>query len=85
MNTKNVTVTSKNQITIPADIVREFQLNKHRRLTIRKRGDELILKAQPDLEEQLSIIWSQLPKFSGTKNDTELKATTTEAWANKNL
>jgi len=85
MTTKNITITSKNQITIPADIVREFQFNKHRRLTIRKRGDELILKAQPDLEEQLSDIWNQLPGFSGTKTDAELKATTAEAWKNKSL
>jgi bifunctional DNA-binding transcriptional regulator/antitoxin component of YhaV-PrlF toxin-antitoxin module len=85
MTTKNVTITSKNQITIPAEIVRELQLDKHRSLTIRRHGDELILKAQPDLEDQLSVIWKQLPKFNGTKNDTELKATTTEAWKNKNL
>lgn len=85
MTTKNVTLTSKNQITIPVDIVRELQLGKHRRLTIRKRGDELILKTQPDLEEHLSTIWRQLPEFSGTKDETELKVTTAEAWKNKNL
>jgi bifunctional DNA-binding transcriptional regulator/antitoxin component of YhaV-PrlF toxin-antitoxin module len=85
MTTKNITITSKNQITIPAKIVRELQFNKYRQLTIRKRGDELILKAQPGLEEQLSSIWKQLPKFSGTKNDAELKSTTVTAWKNKNL
>ena len=84
MNSRNVTITSKNQITIPADIVREFQFGIHRRLTIRKRGDELVLKVQPDLEEQLSTIWKRLPEFSGTENDAKLKATTTKAWGNKN-
>jgi len=83
MTTKNITITSKNQITIPADIVRDLKLNQYRRLTIRRHGDELILKAQPDLEEQLSMIWEQLPKFSGTKDDEELKETTREAWRDK--
>ncbi len=85
MTTKNITITSKNQITIPADIVRKLQLNKYRQLTIHRRGDELILKAQPDLEKQLSDIWKQLPKFSGTQTNSELKLTTNEAWKNKSL
>ena len=85
MTTKSIAITSKNQITIPAEIVRELKLDKSRRLTIRKRGDELILKAQPNLEEKLSDIWKQLPEFNGTKTDAELKVTTTEAWKNTSL
>ena len=83
MTTKIIAITSKNQITIPADIVRDLQLNRQRRLTLRRRGDELILKALPDLEEQLSSIWEQLPSAPGTKDNHELKATSEEAWEHK--
>ena len=83
MTTKNITITSKNQITIPADLVRKMQLNKHRRLSIRKRGDELILKPEPALEGHLQKIWEQLPAFPGTATDEILKSTTKEAWSSK--
>jgi AbrB family looped-hinge helix DNA binding protein len=85
MSTKNITITSKNQITIPADIVREMQLNTHRRLSIRKRGNELILRPEPDLEDKLEEIWEQLPSFPGTATDEILKSTTKEAWSRKKL
>lgn len=83
MTTKIITITSKNQITIPADIVRNMQLKRHRRLSIRKQGDELILTAEPELDDKLQKIWDQLPAFQGTSNDDELKRTTKEAWASK--
>ena len=83
MSSKNVTITSKNQITIPAEYVRKLHLNKHRRLTIKQRGDELVLKVEPDLEERLHDVWAQLPAFTGTKTNEELKRTTHEAWSNK--
>jgi len=83
MTTRNVTITSKNQITIPADFVREMQLKNRRRLSIRRRGDELILVAEPELKDKLQNVWDQLPSFQGTSNDDELKNTTDEAWTNK--
>lgn len=83
MTTRNVTITSKNQITIPADFVREMQLKNRRRLSIRRRGDELILVAEPELKDKLQNVWDQLPSFQGTSNDDELKNTTNEAWSNK--
>ena len=85
MTTKYITITSKNQITIPADLVRDMQLNTHRRLSIRKRGDELILKAEPALEDKLGKIWGQLPSFPGTVTDEKLESTTKEAWSSKKL
>jgi AbrB family looped-hinge helix DNA binding protein len=83
MTTRNITITSKNQITIPADIVRDMRLGTHRRLSLRKRDGELILKPEPELKDQLQKIWSQLPTFQGTTNDKELKRTTKETWVNK--
>jgi bifunctional DNA-binding transcriptional regulator/antitoxin component of YhaV-PrlF toxin-antitoxin module len=46
MTSKNVTITSKNQITIPAEFVRNMQLGKSRKLSVRQRGNALILKPQ---------------------------------------
>jgi len=85
MTTKNVTITSKNQITLPAELVRNLKLTKRRRLTIRQRGGELILTPEPELEERLKVIWRQLPPFQGTRTDEELKKTAREAWARKKI
>jgi bifunctional DNA-binding transcriptional regulator/antitoxin component of YhaV-PrlF toxin-antitoxin module len=87
MTSKNVTITSKNQITLPAEYVRKLHLAKHRRLTIRQRGDELVLKPEPelDVEDHFRKLWAQLPKVKGTKTDEQLKKTTREAWARKKI
>jgi bifunctional DNA-binding transcriptional regulator/antitoxin component of YhaV-PrlF toxin-antitoxin module len=85
MTTVNITLTSKNQITIPSNIVRDMRLAKHRQLSIRRRGNELILRPEPALADFLPTVWKQLPPFKGTKNDAELKQTTKDAWENKSL
>lgn len=69
----NVTITSKNQITLPVDIVRKWNLQGQRRLSIRRRGDELILKPLPSLQSRMRTIWAQLPAITGTATDKELQ------------
>lgn len=83
MNRLNVTITSKNQITLPAEYVRQMGLSKNRRLNVRQRGDELVLKPEDDIEKHFQKLWAQLPKVAGTKSDAELKRATREAWARK--
>jgi bifunctional DNA-binding transcriptional regulator/antitoxin component of YhaV-PrlF toxin-antitoxin module len=85
MTNKSVTITSKNQITIPISMVRDLRLGMHRRLNIRKHGNELILSPEPALEDHLRKIWEQLPPFKGTKSNEDLQQTTKDTWANKHL
>lgn len=75
MTSKNVTITSKNQITLPAEYVRKLGLQKHRRLTVRQRGDELVLRPEPelDIDEHFRKLWAKLPPVKGTKTDKELQ------------
>lgn len=46
MTSKSVTITSKNQITLPAEFVRNLNLTKSRKLSLQRRGNTLILKPQ---------------------------------------
>ena len=83
MKGKNVTITSKNQITLPAEYVMKLHLSRHRQLVVRQRGDELILKPVPDVEEHFQELWAKLPSVKGTRTDEELKTTTRDAWSQK--
>lgn len=74
MTGKQVTMTSKNQITLPAAYVRSIGLGKSRRLTIRLRGDELVLKPQPTLQEHMKPVWDEMAKHvKRPLSDEELK------------
>jgi bifunctional DNA-binding transcriptional regulator/antitoxin component of YhaV-PrlF toxin-antitoxin module len=60
MTTRNATITSKNQITIPADMVRELNLGNSRSVTITTKKDSLVLKPQPNVETVMSPIWQEM-------------------------
>ena len=59
MNTKNITITSKNQITLPIDYVRSLQLAQKRVLQVELRGKALILTPQPTLGQTLRQFWGK--------------------------
>jgi bifunctional DNA-binding transcriptional regulator/antitoxin component of YhaV-PrlF toxin-antitoxin module len=74
MNAREVTITSKNQITLPAEYVRKLHLAKSRRMSIRQRGDELILKPEPTLEDRMLPVWEEVAKYvKRPVSDKELK------------
>lgn len=84
MTSKIVTITSKNQITLPADFVRKLNLTKNRRLAVRQRGEELILKPEPSLEEIMTPIWKEMKKhLKGKKplTDEELNRAVRDTYA----
>ena len=62
MNTYTVTITSKNQITLPAKLVRQLDLHKNRRLEISQRGQNLTLKPEPTFEERMKPIWDKIAR-----------------------
>ncbi len=85
MSRKFVTITSKNQITLPSEFVRKLNLDRNRRLLIREDGNQLVLTPEPELREQLEKIWKNLPPFEGAKTDRDLTKTTREAWSSKKI
>lgn len=80
-----VTITSKNQITLPAAHVRQMKLHKSRRLSVRQRGSELVLIPEPTLKERMQKLWEDLPQFKGTKTDGELNQAIRESMAGKKV
>jgi AbrB family looped-hinge helix DNA binding protein len=84
MTSKIVTITSKNQITLPADYVRKLSWQKNRQLVITQRGNEIVLKAQPSLEQAMAPIWEEMRQYiKHPMNDAELKDAIRESFATR--
>lgn len=84
MKSKNVTITSKNQITLPIAMVRKLNVGPNRQLTIHRRGDELILKPAPTLDEIMTPIWKQTAAYTKRPfSDDELKQAARHAIATR--
>jgi AbrB family looped-hinge helix DNA binding protein len=62
MTTYTVTITSKNQITLPAKLVRQMGLIKGSRLTLKKRDNSITVKPEPSLEELMAPYWEYAAK-----------------------
>jgi bifunctional DNA-binding transcriptional regulator/antitoxin component of YhaV-PrlF toxin-antitoxin module len=84
MTSRNITITSKNQITIPIDLVRKMKLGKNRQLQIRMRGDELVLKQEPPLTELMQPLWDDFhrthPEFPAL-TDEDIHTESQQAYA----
>lgn len=59
MTIKNVTITSKNQITLPSEYVNILQLAQNRVLRADLRDGKIILSPQPALKEALQQFWGK--------------------------
>lgn len=59
MKTKNVTITSKNQITLPAEYVRKLQLARSRVLRVDLQGRTIVLTPQPRLGNAMQRFWGR--------------------------
>jgi bifunctional DNA-binding transcriptional regulator/antitoxin component of YhaV-PrlF toxin-antitoxin module len=72
MDTKNVTITSKNQVTLPADYVRKMHLARNRVLKAELRGRVLVLTPQPALGVTMQQFWGK-HQADRPLSDDELK------------
>lgn len=59
MSTKNVTVTSKNQITLPIDFVRSLRLSRTRMLRAELHAGTITLTPQPGLKDTMRRFWGK--------------------------
>lgn len=59
MTSKIVTITSKNQITLPAEFVRKYKLNQNRTLTVTDKRGVLELRPEPTFEERMRPHWEE--------------------------
>lgn len=75
MRTVKATITSKNQLTIPAAFVRSMHLNRNQQVQVRQRGNDLILTPVPSLRDSLQPVWQEAAKnVSGSLSDEQIKA-----------
>ena len=75
MQSKALTVTSKNQITLPIEFVRNMDLDRNRVLHAELRGGSIILTPQPTLAITMQKFWRK-HKASHPLTDKELKEAT---------
>lgn len=82
---KTITLTSKNQITIPAEIVRQMGLDQSRKLRLERHGDAILLTSQKDLATQLNNIQHNVaPYVVKSFTDAQLARGRQEAWLARN-
>ena len=85
MTTGIITLTSKNQISLPAAYVRKINLAPSRRFTYRQRGDEIILKPEPSLHEALEELRSKLSKPIPSLTAEELNQEIRNSYADRDI
>ncbi len=74
MKAIKTTITSKNQITIPASIVRKLKLNRNRHMQVKQRGNDIILTPLPTLAESLEPVWqSAANTIKNPLSDSEIQ------------
>lgn len=59
MNTRSVTVTRKNQITLPAEYVKALHLSQSRVLNAEVQGGRIVLSPQPILSDTMKQFWGK--------------------------
>ena len=72
MSIRNVTMTSKNQITLPSEYVKNLRLTKSRVLRAELHDGRIVLTPQPALSEIMRPFWSK-HKAKRPLTDTEIK------------
>jgi bifunctional DNA-binding transcriptional regulator/antitoxin component of YhaV-PrlF toxin-antitoxin module len=79
MSTKNVTVTSKNQVTLPSEYVKVLNLAQSRVLQAEVQEGKIILTPQPALSIAMKKFWSKHNANRALTNEEIKQATRTIA------
>lgn len=79
------TITSKRQITLPASLFSELGLKKGQKLTITKRGDELIMKSALSAMYRLMGSVKRPEKYKGMDIDEMVEKSKMEYFSKKKI
>ena len=80
---KDLTITSKNQITIPVSFVKKLNLSNGRSLQAYLQGDSIILKSNNNLKSDMQKFWPKR-QTNVSLNDEQLKLATKQAVVKNN-
>lgn len=72
MSTRNVTITSKNQITLPSEYVKTLQLAQSRVMQAELLEGKIVLSPQPALSDVMKPFWGK-HNAKRTLTDSEIK------------
>ena len=82
MTIRNVTITSKNQITLPHEYVTSLELSQNRVLQAELRNGKIVLSPQPALGDKMKQFWSK-HNVKVALTDEELKQAVRSTSASK--
>lgn len=82
MAIKEVTVTSKNQITLPVKFVNKLNLTKGRVLRVTMQGDKIILTNPAGISSKMKKYWGKRQQTVALTDD-QLKQATRSVMANR--
>lgn len=83
--TYTATITSKRQITLPAALFSELDLKQGQKLTITKRGQDLIMSPAVSAVYKLMGILKRPKEYAGMTEDEMIEAAKNEYFANKKI
>lgn len=84
MTTYTVTITSKNQITLPVKLVRKYNFTKGQQLELQEVGTGIRLKKEPTFQEKMQPLWDKVAtQLEGKTPPTneELSRAARDIWA----
>ncbi|KKT30200.1 MAG: hypothetical protein UW16_C0016G0020 [Microgenomates group bacterium GW2011_GWC1_44_10] len=83
--TYTATITSKRQITLPASLFSDLNLKKGQKMTITKRGDELVMTPAISAVYKLMGSLKRPPEYANMDIDEMIEAAKNEYFAKKKI
>ena len=83
--TYTATITSKRQITLPASLFSDLNLKKGQKMTITKRGDELVMTPAISAVYRLMGSLKRPPEYANMDIDEMIEAAKNEYFAKKKI
>ena len=82
MDSKEVTITSKNQVTLPVKFVNKLNLSSGRILQATMQGDKIILTNPTSISSKMKKYWGKRQQ-NVSLSDTQLKQATRDVISNR--
>ncbi len=84
MNGHAMTLSSKGQVTFPAEVLRKKGFKKGRRFFMVEKGNSFVITPEPTLQEQMQPFWDKAAKHLAGKKpltNEELSRAARDIWA----
>lgn len=82
----SVTLTSKNQLTMPVAVARQLKLKPGSRLDYSVKNGSVTFKPQPTVAQRLEVMWAENARVNkGVASDASIKESVREYYRHKKV